>query len=58
MYLNQAAIGGFAQYLHYYWSSSGYENYLHYAWGQNFDDSYQFTDDTSYAARVRAIRTF
>ena len=58
LYLNQAAIGGFAQYLHYYWSSSGYENYLHYAWGQNFDDSYQFTDDTSYAARVRAIRTF
>jgi uncharacterized repeat protein (TIGR02543 family) len=55
MYLNRAAIGGFAS--DWYWSSSEYP-YSGNAWGQHFDDGSQYTnlkDENSY---VRAIRAF
>ena len=55
MYLNKAAIGGFANF-NYYWSST--ENGNYFAWRQDFFDGYQANYFKSYATNVRAVRAF
>ena len=54
MYLNKAAIGGFANNL--YWSSTEVINVD--AWGQDFSSGVQFNDGKSYNLGVRAVRAF
>lgn len=55
LYLNRAAIGGFAS-GYYYWSSS--EDYYSSARIQAFDTGYQTTDYKFSTYHVRAIRSF
>jgi hypothetical protein len=55
MYLNKAAIGGFANF-QYYWSSTEY-NILN-AWIQGFDDGYQNYASKNFNYYVRAVRAF
>jgi len=60
MYLNKAAIGGFAincpnDYC-YYWSST--EKYSDSAWAQDFNDGYEYSDDKRNGWYVRAVRAF
>jgi hypothetical protein len=54
LYLNQVAIGGFADY--YYWSSSEYN--ANNARGQDFYDGGQVKFDKGNPFRVRAVRVF
>ena len=54
LYLNQVAIGGFAN--NYYWSSSEYDDT--YARRQDFASGYQTTGYKIYSRYVRAIRAF
>ncbi|MDB9910024.1 DUF1566 domain-containing protein [Flavobacteriales bacterium] len=54
MYLNKAAIGGFAN--DYYWSSTEYDS--DDAWVQNFSDGYQVPTDKGIYDDVRAVRAF
>jgi hypothetical protein len=54
MYLNKAAIGGFAN--DYYWSST--ESGTHGAWDQNFSSGGPDTSSKQGNDRVRAIRAF
>lgn len=57
LYLNKAAIGGFADGI--YWSSSESNTDYHgFAWYQFFDDGYQAYLDKYLTYRVRAVRTF
>jgi hypothetical protein len=57
LYLNRAAVGGFASSL--YWSSSEYDGDVSYAaWIHNFANSNQYASNKSYAGYVRAIRAF
>ena len=54
LYLNQAAIGGFADGT--YWSSSEYD--ASNAWLQNFSNGSQYLLNKVYTRRVRAVRAF
>jgi len=54
LYLNQAAIGGFAA--AGYWSSSEYYN--SHAWFQSFGNGNQFTNNKASTLYVRAVRAF
>lgn len=54
LFINRAAIGGFATY--YYWSSS--ETDLNTAWIQHFGEGSQFDFYKNYLFRVRAVRHF
>jgi len=54
LYLNQAAIGGFASAV--YWSSS--EDNANLAWNQSFGNGGQYYGLKSGTSRVRAIRAF
>ena len=54
LYLQKNAFGGFASAS--YWSSS--ENYWSAAFNQYFPNNGQYSNDKSYALRVRAVRAF
>jgi len=54
LYVQRAAIGGFASY--YYWSSSGYGS--NDAWRQGFDDGHQNIVSKNIISYVRAVRAF
>ena len=54
LYINQAAIGGFAS--AYYWSSSEYAT--NYAWVQGFSSGIQPASPKNYTLYVRAVRAF
>ena len=56
LYLNQAAIGGFAA--AYYWSSSEDSNYNYSAWGQGFSFGNQLNFYKNGTTYVRAVRAF
>ena len=55
MYLQQGAIGGFANFN--YWSSTEFDNYG-FAWGQDFGNGSQNGDDKGNGGYVRAVRAF
>ena len=54
LFLNQAVVGGFANY--YYWSSSEYGSYI--AWNQPFGFGSQNYYSKYYSLAVRAVRAF
>jgi len=58
LYINRAAIGGFANTDANYWSSSEFSD--SFAWFQDFSNGgqYNFFFDKSFAMRVRAVRAF
>ena len=62
LYLNKAAIGGFADYDARYWSSSEYKDFFNYAWFQDFTNGLQSDGKkgnyTLFILNVRAIRAF
>ena len=54
LYLKKTVVGGFAN--NFYWSSTEFDN--NNAWGQVFLTGFQYYDDLSYPAYVRAVRAF
>ena len=59
LYTNRVNIGGFAEGLYFYWSSTEFaDNLANNAWNQNFDDGGQSGDLKSNFSRVRCVRGF
>ena len=60
MYSNliKKGLGGFADSIYGYWSSSEFSNEINYAWKQNFNNGHQTGGYRGDGYKVRPVRAF